>query len=341
MTSAWEDPPDLNDRAVGQSSGSDVTLSQSDENQLEMFDPAAVSGADPDELRRLENSIRWLMNESNVRHHLPPAATLPPVRGLPPIGMEGAHRGAASRALDPDRLFPPRSSYRNGDVTRGALKFLIASAIAAPLAYFIAHSLQSSDTAPPPETATVRSFEARLAAVPPVQSPERAQIPDGKRAAPASDPIAVRAISPTEAKPAEAAVASVAEPKLGPTLGPTLGAMSAKTVAASNPRPNVLAPTVKPALSAQEIAVFVERGRTLFEAGDLAAARLFFRRAANAGDAAAALAMGATYDPDVLAKRFVRGMGADSEEARVWYEKARELGSPEGPRRLETLLAHR
>jgi len=29
------------------------------------------------------------------------------------------------------------------------------------------------------------------------------------------------------------------------------------------------------------------------------------------------------------------------EEARTWYEKARELGSPEGPRRLETLLAHR
>jgi len=51
--------------------------------------------------------------------------------------------------------------------------------------------------------------------------------------------------------------------------------------------------------------------------------------------------MGATYDPDVLAKRFVRGIGADLEEARTWYEKARELGSPEGPRRLETLLAHR
>ena len=51
--------------------------------------------------------------------------------------------------------------------------------------------------------------------------------------------------------------------------------------------------------------------------------------------------MGATYDPAVLANRVVRGIGADPEEARVWYEKARELGSPEGPRRLEMLLAHR
>jgi TPR repeat protein len=90
-------------------------------------------------------------------------------------------------------------------------------------------------------------------------------------------------------------------------------------------------------LNPPEIALLVERGRALFEAGDVAAARLFFRRAANAGDAAAAVAMGATYDPDVLAKRFIRGIEADAQEARVWYEKARLLGSPEGPRRIEML----
>jgi TPR repeat protein len=84
----------------------------------------------------------------------------------------------------------------------------------------------------------------------------------------------------------------------------------------------------------------LERGRALFDAGDLASARLFFRRAANAGDASAALAMGATYDPDILSKRFIRGIEADPEEARRWYERARELGSPEGPRRID-MLAHR
>ncbi|MBO0753805.1 MAG: hypothetical protein J2P53_16925, partial [Bradyrhizobiaceae bacterium] len=75
----------------------------------------------------------------------------------------------------------------------------------------------------------------------------------------------------------------------------------------------------------QEIAMLIERGRALFETGDVAAARLCFRRAANAGDAAAAIAMGSTYDPDVLAQRFIRGIEANAEEAQKWYDKAREI----------------
>src|SRR5260221_11541784 len=69
--------------------------------------------------------------------------------------------------------------------------------------------------------------------------------------------------------------------------------------------------------------------------GDPVTARLVFRRAAEAGNAAAALALGATFDPAVLAKIGVRGMGADIEKARSWYEKAKEFGSPDPPRRLE------
>jgi len=74
--------------------------------------------------------------------------------------------------------------------------------------------------------------------------------------------------------------------------------------------------------------------------GDVAAARIVFQRAAQAGDAAAALAMGATYDPLVLNKIGVVGVTADPDKARGWYVKAQQLGSPEAPRRLE-LLAHR
>jgi TPR repeat protein len=103
---------------------------------------------------------------------------------------------------------------------------------------------------------------------------------------------------------------------------------------------DTVATRAEPALSGSERALLLERGRAYFDAGDVAAARLMFRRAAGAGDAAAALAMGATYDPAVLANHFVRGLGADLAQARSWYEKARELGSPEGPRRLE-MLAHR
>jgi len=86
----------------------------------------------------------------------------------------------------------------------------------------------------------------------------------------------------------------------------------------------------------------IERGRSLFDAGDVVAARLFFRRAANAGDAAAAIALGATYDPEILSQRFIRGIGADAQEAQRWYDKARALGGGGGggSSRIE-MLAHR
>jgi hypothetical protein len=408
MTSAWEDSPDLNDRADGQSNCADgqpdAKSSEGDQDQLEMFKAARVdgadprlppaaelvrgggdpnehssrrrtdmtvddrstagptpgptlglhddaNGADPDELRRLENSIRWLMKESG--RHLPRAATLPPVRGLPLIEndpAEGASRNAVSLPLDPDRLFSPRPPDRRSGVTRGAVKLLIASAIAAPVAYSIAVSLRSFDSVAALDSSTVSSsFEARLAALMPAstrQSSERSQSPD--RIGAEADPIATRAISSTEARPAEApnadavkTAAAVPAPSSNDLAAPPPASAASTAVAASNPQPNNAAPPPEPTISAKEIAALLERGRSLFDAGDFAAARLFFRRAANAGDASAALAMGSTYDPDVLAKRFVRGMGADLEEARAWYEKARALGSPEGPRRLETLLAHR
>jgi TPR repeat protein len=50
--------------------------------------------------------------------------------------------------------------------------------------------------------------------------------------------------------------------------------------------------------------------------------------------------MGATYDPVVLADRGYRPVAADLDKARGWYERAKEMGSPEGPRRLE-MLANR
>ena len=83
--------------------------------------------------------------------------------------------------------------------------------------------------------------------------------------------------------------------------------------------------------------LLVDRGKQFFEVGDLVAARILFLRAANAGNAAAAVAMGATYDPVVLAERGVRGVAADLDKARSWYERAKDMGSPEGPRRLEML----
>ena len=90
-------------------------------------------------------------------------------------------------------------------------------------------------------------------------------------------------------------------------------------------------------LNGEEIAVLLKRGKDLITAGDLAAARLVLRRAADANNAEAALALAATYDPLVLRELKVYGFTGDAAMARVWYEKAAELGSSVAPRRLEML----
>lgn len=92
-------------------------------------------------------------------------------------------------------------------------------------------------------------------------------------------------------------------------------------------------------LEADEIATLLKRGQALFETGDLAGARLLLQRAAEAGDPVAAMAIASTFDPVVLQDLGVRGFVADVGKARYWYEKAREFGSKEAPRRLESLAS--
>jgi TPR repeat protein len=92
-------------------------------------------------------------------------------------------------------------------------------------------------------------------------------------------------------------------------------------------------------LDRDAIAVLLDRGKKFIAAGDLAAARVVLLRAAEANDAEAALALAATYDPFVLRELKVYGFAADIATARAWYEKARELGSPDAPRRLELLAS--
>ena len=90
-------------------------------------------------------------------------------------------------------------------------------------------------------------------------------------------------------------------------------------------------------LDPEEIKLLMQQGEQFIAAGDVVTARIVFRRAAEAGDAGAAVALGATYDPIVLTKLGVVGLGADVEKARIWYQKAESLGSAEATRRLATL----
>lgn len=86
--------------------------------------------------------------------------------------------------------------------------------------------------------------------------------------------------------------------------------------------------------SAQEL---VSQGERYLTQGKVAAARLFFRQAADLGVAAAALRLAATYDPAELSNLKVQGIAPDPLEARKWYERARELGATEAEARLARL----
>ena len=90
-------------------------------------------------------------------------------------------------------------------------------------------------------------------------------------------------------------------------------------------------------LDASEIASLLKRADALIGSGDVAAARLVLRRAAEAGDARAAMMLGGTYDPTVLEKLGVRGIVPDFAVARGWYEKAKRLGATEATPQLDLL----
>jgi TPR repeat protein len=84
-------------------------------------------------------------------------------------------------------------------------------------------------------------------------------------------------------------------------------------------------------LSDADRALFAQRGSELLAAGDIASARLFFERAANAGDARSALGMAMTFDPVELAKAGVRGVKGDPAKADYWYQRARALAGDRIP----------
>jgi hypothetical protein len=89
----------------------------------------------------------------------------------------------------------------------------------------------------------------------------------------------------------------------------------------------------------REIATLVKRGKDFLVNGDLASARLLLKHAAEAGSAEGALALGATFDPEVIKRLGAIGTAADIAQAREWYQKAAALGSPTAAQQLAKLTA--
>lgn len=72
------------------------------------------------------------------------------------------------------------------------------------------------------------------------------------------------------------------------------------------------------------VATLLRRGEQSLALGDIAAARLLFQRAAEAGNAGAATAAGKTYDPNFVPS----GSTTDTKMAQFWYRRAQVLGDP-------------
>jgi hypothetical protein len=106
------------------------------------------------------------------------------------------------------------------------------------------------------------------------------------------------------------------------------------------PKPQIAAPAVSP-LPLAVRQTLLRRGDLMFGLGDVSAARLLFARAAEAGIGTAALKLGDTYNPAVLAERRLRGIRPDPAEAEAWYRKAEALGEAQAGERLKNLDDHR
>ena len=118
------------------------------------------------------------------------------------------------------------------------------------------------------------------------------------------------------------------------TLAPA-GQATAPAPAAQTAKPSFVVRHLDPA----EVAALVKRGEAFMASGDLASARLVLQRAAEAGEAQAALSLAETYDPLVLEKLGFQGPTADVEKARFWYERAQEFGSSNASARLQLLAS--
>jgi hypothetical protein len=104
----------------------------------------------------------------------------------------------------------------------------------------------------------------------------------------------------------------------------------------NSPAATALAPPIS-GLSKAELTELLHHGDTLLRTGDISSARLFYERAADAGDGRAALRLGATFDPEFLGRLGLGKLQADPAEARSWYSRARDLGEIDAKRRLNSL----
>ncbi len=152
----------------------------------------------------------------------------------------------------------------------------------------------------------------------------------GQRAALASELATVRRDFDTMAALLSQAGRKVADAK---AAEPKQEPLQSRAPAAGAP---VTAPPARK-FDPDELATLINRAKILVAAGDISPARLLLERAAEAQEPTAALLLARTYDPDVLRTGNLRNVIPDPAMARIWYQKAAQLGSADAQHRLSEL----
>lgn len=238
----------------------------------------------------------------------------------------------------------------------------VVSAIAAVLALFSIDSTRavifnaslggSGGGAPPPAAQLAAAvpepgqIPQRVAAPPIAAEPTGAEVVAARRTA---APTTTATVSGSPTRDEIAAAYQSAIKGKAPAPEPVAKEAPREVVAAIAPAAPIAAPAVRepapvtreaaPArrIDPDELAALLKRAKNLLTIGDITSARLLLERAADAQEPEAALMLAGTYDPQVLGTQDLRSITPDPAAAKVWYQKAAQMGSADAKRRLGQL----
>jgi hypothetical protein len=209
----------------------------------------------------------------------------------------------------------------------------------APIVPALTAERSASVTAPPPQLPPAQAPGASTApqavvSAMPSQPPLNVETP----LAPAAQPVQPPTINQPSQQPLSTnSPIPVIPPPPSDASPPAQAATSPEPPPASSSAVKQSLARQAPTLDESEIATLIARGNKLLKDGDFAAARLLFERAANAGSAEGALALGSTYDPVVIKRLGAIAVKADVETARNWYQVAADRGSAAAKLQLANL----
>jgi hypothetical protein len=154
--------------------------------------------------------------------------------------------------------------------------------------------------------------------------------------APSADPTAAPALAETAPPVDPTGPPALAEtaPPADPTAASALAETGRQAVPAAVTADKARAPLPLPA---EQITALLTRGDAFVRTRDIASARLFYERAADAGNGRAALRMGESFDPAFLDSIGISRMLGDSRLALSWYRRPCDLGDSEAVQLLQKL----